>query len=273
MERITTTKKLSELYLEEVKLVERFKHHDLSTGVSVLDAIFGGYRFGELVVIGARPAMGKTTFLLRSISRISAKIPVLYFIQENERRRVINELIGIKKTPEFQFVKDQVSNFDSSLDFTDDNIFLSEVPINNWQEFTILVINHVLKEQVKVVVLETEFLSSLPFSKDEFLSFLKQFAQVLNVLIIVSTCVSRNCEKREGNKKPMLQDLEISPASLKLIDTILLLYRAEYYAIQEDEYGNATKSKMEIIIAKNKEEIYPCFAADCFFPTIDEYSS
>lgn len=271
MDRIKKkAKKLEDLYLEEIKMAERYKKYDVSTGIGPLDTIFGGYRFGELVVIAARPAMGKTTFLLRSISRMSVKLPVLYFVYENERRRVINELIGIKKEPNDHFIRDHISELKDDLDLSKEQIFISDCSLENWHEYVLLILDHVLNDKVKVVVVETDYLTNFPFRSEESISFFKQIAQLLNVLIIVSTGVSKACEERGGMKKPELKDLEITRSIMDQIDTVLLLYRPEYYGILTDEYDNDTSNRLEIIIAKYKGEVYPCFAVNCLYPTLEE---
>ena len=81
---------------------------------------------------------------------------------------------------------------------------------------------------------------------------LKVLAKELQIVVIASSQLSRDVEKRGSNKRPIMSDLRESGAIEQYADKILFLYRPEYYGLTEDEDGNPTSGLTEIIIAKNK---------------------
>ena len=74
----------------------------------------------------------------------------------------------------------------------------------------------------------------------------------MNIPVIALSQLSRAVETRGGNKKPMLSDLRESGSIEQDADMVQFLYRPEYYGFTEDEGGNSTINKLEIIIAKHR---------------------
>jgi replicative DNA helicase len=81
---------------------------------------------------------------------------------------------------------------------------------------------------------------------------LKTLAKENNALIIVSSQLSRSCEQRGGDKRPLLSDLRESGAIEQDADKVFFLYRPEYYGFIQDEEGNSTQGISELILAKNR---------------------
>jgi replicative DNA helicase len=97
---------------------------------------------------------------------------------------------------------------------------------------------------------------------------LKSLAKELNIPVIALSQLNRSVETRstaQGSKKPQLSDLRESGAIEQDADLVLFIYRPEYYKIMEDEEGNSTESKAQIIIAKHRngatDEIWLQFIA------------
>ena len=101
------------------------------------------------------------------------------------------------------------------------------------------------------------------------LELLKEMAEIFRVSIIVTDTVSVECESRKGDKRPRLKDLNVEPYLRDTLDVVLLLYRPEYYGFRQDEYGNSTAGKLEVIIAKNRENEPLDFKAECQFTLIE----
>jgi replicative DNA helicase len=82
---------------------------------------------------------------------------------------------------------------------------------------------------------------------------LKRLAVEQNVAIVILSQLSRAVENRaSGSKRPMLSDLRDSGAIEQDADKVMFLYRPEYYGLTEDENGNSTSRRAELIVSKNK---------------------
>ena len=244
---------LSDLFKK--KLSEHKNNHsfNITTGNKVVDSIIGGFRYGELIVIGARPSMGKTKYLLKSALEISKSVPVLFYSLESNEKRIMNKLISLKKDGGVTFFIDHIGKYDTYYNFEKHELFVSDKIFDSMEEYLLLLVHHIIKDKVKVIAID--YFQLLPQSNSRLnpLEMLKEICETLEVTIIVSSELSRDCEYREGDKKPKLKDLSIPSSIVHLLDVILLLYRPEYYGFITDEYGDSTTGKLEVIIAKERD--------------------
>lgn len=231
------------------------------SGFNRLNEIKQGWFNGELCVIGGRPSMGKTGFILSVISNILNKnIPVSLFTATdtlNERflTRIITNL-----NLEGQDDKEQ-SKLLSAIDLTHIPLFLNSqhnmtieyIKVNS----SILVNNYGIK-CIFIEDLQSIFYSEINGVTKEGMEYvcheLKKLARDLNVPIIVTSDLNRTVERREGvsEKEPILSDLYGSSAIENVADSVILLHRPEYYRIYQDERGNDLRNIIEIKIKKNR---------------------
>jgi len=241
------------------------------SGFAALDRITSGWQGSALIIIAARPAMGKTAFIL-SMARqmaLNHKTPVAIFSLEMSNVELVNRLIvsetelsadKIKKgnlAPyEWEQLDHKIQNLIDAPIFVDDTAGLSV--------FELRAKCRRLKKQhdIKCVIIDYLQLMNAsgmnPGSRQEEVSLisrnLKGLAKELDVPIIALSQLNRGVESRAGaeGKRPQLSDLRESGAIEQDADMVCFIHRPEYYRITEDEQGNSLIGMAEIIIAKHR---------------------
>lgn len=258
----------------------------LKTGYQNIDTQRPIY-LSELVVIGARPAMGKTQFLVNLACKLAQNYKVLFFSLEvgvdylNERfASVIND-IPFAKLIQKNFTKEELEKIEANKsNQLMNNIFLNDVMQSKIGPM-ILEAERMIKEQgVKVVMVDyLQLLHSTRYGSNREMEIayvakcLKELAKKYNVTVFVTSQLSRAVETRGGNKSPMMSDLRESGAIEQDADKVLFLYRPEYYGFEYDEDGESTRAKMDVIFAKNRNGYVgkTPFVVDDYFIHIEEY--
>jgi replicative DNA helicase len=231
-----------------------------------LDKITGGFGLGEFIIIGARPGMGKTKFLNYLALEGAKKFPVLYFALDSGKEHFMLNLLSSLSEVEYKYFKNNcISPIQWKMiervksDIEKLPIYISDEVIKSMHAFRILCEKYIYEKNVKVIYID--FLQLLGsnryrYQRDLELGYisreLKNLAREKNVCIIATSQLSRSCETRGGDRRPILSDLRESGSFEQDADKILFLYRAEYYGLLEDENGISTKGIIEIDIAKNR---------------------
>lgn len=240
----------------------------IATGFHDLDNLLGGgFNLGEFVVIGARPAMGKTSFLINLAFHISRKFPVLYFSLEMSNSQIIKRLItsiaeiesnklhsGTLSAEECEKTENKLRLLQKMPLFFQDSSNKSIAAIRAHCE------QQIRNNGIRVIMIDClQQLSSPPHRRQyrelevaHICRELKNIAKELNVCIIGLSQLNRSVECRGGNKRPQLFDLRESGAIEQDADKVLFIHRPEYYGLAIDEFGNSTKDVAEIIVAKNR---------------------
>jgi replicative DNA helicase len=259
---------------------------DVASGFSHFDKQLGGFMNGELAVIGARPGMGKTTFLMSLIENIASiqGIGVGFFALElNEKAvllrlmaafcnlQVLNVQRGNVSEQELQLLQRSIYKIAEMPLYINEGINLS---ISEMEEHS----RHMVKEKnVKIIFLDNIQLLHADYgraslqNRERELSHitrrLKHLAKELNVPVIITSQLNRSVETRGGDKRPHLSDLRETGALEQDADRVMFIYRPEYYGLTEDEYGNSVMGMAELVIAKNKLGVLTTlpFYVDRFF--------
>ena len=249
-------RKLFENVIEDMKNIDKpyFK-----TGFTDLDDLLGLRKKGALVVIGARPAMGKTAFLLNILERVAnqGKKCVLFSFEMSKEQVAQRLLCQVSETDLVKVRMGKMTNKDW------DKFSESIEKIINW-DFSISDINDdtidKIEERIKTIKPEVVFIDYIQLihvSKrldrytaiENIMKELKRIAKENEIIIFVNSQLSRGVENR-CEKRPLLSDLRDSGSIENISDVVIFIYRDEYYHfIEEDSFldGNA-----EIIVAKNK---------------------
>ncbi|MEH6306472.1 replicative DNA helicase [Olivibacter sp. CPCC 100613] len=271
------TRKMDDIMREAVNNLEQLRDRtDSLTGVpsgfTALDRITSGWQPSDLVIIAARPAMGKTAFVL-TCARNAAVLhdkPVAVFSLEMSSVQLVNRLISGETEIEQEKLKKgtladhEWTQLHSRIGkLTEAPLLIDDTPALNVFEFRAKCRR--LKAQYDIQMVIVDYLQ-LMHGKAEgkgggnreqeigsISRALKSVAKELNIPVLALSQLSRAVESRPGaSKRPMLSDLRESGSIEQDADMVLFLYRPEYYGMTEDEEGRPTAGVGEVIIAKNR---------------------
>lgn len=238
----------------------------IKTGFSGFDKQFSGFGLGELVVIGGRPAMGKTQLVINLSLNISTTSPLLYFSFDlSAFSLTCRFLASLSNVNALKIIQNKINpNEKEALNNAAKKLNDYKIYVNDSSNFSIFALKehckkHIEEDGVKVIVIDYLQLISPPkyrTSREVEISNitreLKAIAKEFNVCVIVSSQLSRAVESRGGDKRPILSDLRESGSIEQDADKVIFLYRAEYYGLMEDEDGNSTQRIAELVVAKNR---------------------
>ncbi len=266
--------KMDSLLQQAIDQIESAKNNKdgisgVPTGFTDLDKVTAGWQPSDLIIVAARPAMGKTAFVL-SMARnmaVDFKIPVAIFSLEMSSLQLVNRLIssetgiqsdklrkGTLADHEYQQLHSRIGALAEAPLFIDDTPALSIFELR--AKCRRLVSQH----GVKIIIID--YLQLMTAGNSEggnrvqeisaISRSLKIIAKELAVPIIALSQLSRAVETRGGDKKPVLSDLRESGSIEQDADMVTFLYRPEYYGLQFDEDQNPTAGVGEVIIAKHR---------------------
>jgi len=216
----------------------------LPTGFIDLDLLTTGLHPGELIVVGARPGMGKTSFCLNIASyvAIEVKVPVAIFSLEMTKELIVLRMLCSEAEVDAKSIRSGYHSKEDYRKLVNAAGRLAEAPIYIDDSF-----NSVLEIRAKARRLKAEhglgliIIDYLQLMRSEgtytqreqaiseISRSLKALAKDLSVPVIVISQLNRSCEQRGEDKHPILADLRESGAIEQDADTILFLYRDEYY--------------------------------------------
>jgi len=240
----------------------------IPSGFSNLDRLTSGWQKAELVIIAARPSMGKTAFAL-SMARnmaIDHGKNVAVFSCEMSSIQLVNRLIVAETDIPSDKIKNGRLNEEEwkQLDvrikkLVQASIFIDDTPAISITELRGKCRRLVAQHKLDIVIVDYLQLMSGPDnagSREQEVSHisrsLKCIAKELNVPIIALSQLNRAVEMRGGLKRPMLSDLRESGAIEQDADMVVFIHRPEKFGLLEFEDGSSTKGIAEIIIAKNR---------------------
>ena len=243
----------------------------LSSGFHQLDKMTSGWQNSDLIIIAARPAMGKTAFVLSMAKNMAVnfKIPVALFSLEMSNVQLVNRLIvNVCEIPGEKIKSGQLAPYEwGQLDYKikelyDAPLYVDDTPSLSVFELRTKARRLVREHGVQIIIIDYLQLmnaSGMAFgSRQEEVSTisrsLKGLAKELNIPIIALSQLNRGVENREGvdGKRPQLSDLRESGAIEQDADMVCFIHRPEYYKIYADEKGNDLHGMAEIIIAKHR---------------------
>ncbi len=243
----------------------------LQSGFKKLDEITSGWQNSDLVIIAARPAMGKTAFVLSMARNIAVdhNIPIAVFSLEMSNVQLVNRLIMNVCQLDGEKIKNgQLSDYEWQMfdrDITklmDAPIFVDDTPSLSIVELTTKARRLVKEHNIQCLMIDYLQLmnaSGMRFSSREqevslISRSLKGLAKELDIPIIALSQLNRGVEGRTGldGKRPQLSDLRESGAIEQDADMVVFIHRPEYYRITEDREGNSLLGLAEIIVAKHR---------------------
>jgi replicative DNA helicase len=244
----------------------------VATGFDKLDKVTSGWQPSDLIIIAARPGMGKTAFVLSMARNIAIDFhhPVAVFSLEMSSVQLITRLIssetglsseklrtGKLEKHEWEQLSVKVKNLEKAPLFIDDTPSLSI--------FDLRAKARRLASQHGIKLIVIDYLQLMTAggggkggNREQEISTisrnLKALAKELNVPVIALSQLSRAVETRGSSKRPLLSDLRESGAIEQDADIVSFIYRPEYYKIDEwdDDERSPTDGQAEFIIAKHR---------------------
>jgi|AntRauTorcE11898_2_1112593.scaffolds.fasta_scaffold00792_3 replicative DNA helicase len=261
---------------DAIKEIESAKDSDghlrgVPSGFEDLDRITAGWQKSDLVVLAARPGMGKTAFVLSMARNSSLQFqkPLAIFSLEMSAIQLVTRLIsseseipgeklrkGDLKDHEWQQLLNKVGPLLESKMYIDDTPALSVFELRakcrrlkEQHDIQMVIIDYI---QLMTAGMENNKQGNREQEISTISRSLKSLAKELNIPVIVLSQLNRSVETRGGSKKPQLSDLRESGAIEQDADMVLFIYRPEYYGIEEDENSNPTNGLASLIIAKHR---------------------
>lgn len=237
------------------------------SGYTGIDEVTFGWQASDLIIIAARPAMGKTAFVLTMARNMAVehKVPVAVFSLEMSSVQLVKRLMvsetglssekirGGRKLEAYEW--EQLNNRLNLL--SQSPLYIDDTPSLSIYEFRSKARRLVANAGVKLIVIDYLQLMTGPpelkgIREQEVSAIsrsLKAIAKELNIPIIALSQLSRAVESRTGNKRPQLSDLRESGAIEQDADIVMFIHRPGYYGMEEDP---SQKGITEIIIAKHR---------------------
>ena len=254
------------------EMIEAIKGNKLGavsvqTGYFQLDDMLGGYQKSDLIIIAARPSMGKTAFALSFMrnAAIDYNIPVAFFSLEMATVQLATRLISAEARMDAHSLR--TGNFRDSdgqkISRTVHKLSSAPIYIDDTPGLSILEMRakarRLHKEKgiglIVVDYLQLMTAGSKVESREREISIisrsLKALAKDLNVPVIALSQLNRAVESTP-DKRPMLSHLRESGAIEQDADVVIFLYRPEYYGITQFSNGDSTEGVAEIIISKQR---------------------
>ena len=264
------------LVIQAKKRIEEIAKRDglsgVATGFEKLDALTSGWQPSDLIIIAARPGMGKTALTLSMARNIAVtkQTPVAFFSLEMSSVQLITRLIsaetglsseklrtGKLASHEWEQLNVKVGDLERAPLFIDDTPSLSIFDLR--AKARRLSSQHGIKLiVVDYLQLMTAGTSNKSGNREQEISTisrnLKALAKELDIPVIALSQLSRAVETRGGTKRPLLSDLRESGAIEQDADIVSFIYRPEYYGIDEwdDDERTPSEGQAEFIVAKHR---------------------
>jgi len=261
------------LLMQAIKRIEEIGQKSgfsgVPSGFASVDQITGGWQFSDLVIIAARPSMGKTAFVMSMARNMAVEHnrAVAVFSLEMSSVQLITRLIssetgiqseklrkGNLSKDEWVRLQNQVKGLEKA------KLYIDDTPALSIFDLRAKCRRLVSERKVEVVIIDYLQLMTAGASKpggnreqeiSQISRSLKSIAKELNIPVIALSQLSREVEKR-NTKRPILSDLRESGAIEQDADIVSFIYRPEYYKLETWEDGSPCMGEAELMIAKHR---------------------
>lgn len=257
-------KRISEVILETYDRLQKISSDDkskfmgLPTGFSELDRLTTGLNRSDLILLAARPAMGKSAFALniaQTVAKSGSK--VAFFSLEMTNEQNVSRMLSAEASVENQMLRTGELSPDDWVNLAEasDTLSKCEMYFDDTSGITVPEIKAKCRRLRGLGLIVIDYLQLMSSGRrienrvqevSEITRGLKIMARDLNVPVLTLSQLSRSTESRQGHK-PMLSDLRESGSIEQDADVVLFLYREDYYESNEENHNQAT-----CIIGKNR---------------------
>lgn len=256
---------------EKLEILSSKKSNEISgvrTGFRRLDLVTSGWQPSDLIVIAARPGMGKTSLVLKMmLENVKNNMPVGIVSLEMSTVQLVTRLVacnshfhlnqlfrnGFEHSKYFQQFIDLKKKMETYPAFYDDrstDVYDVIAKIRKWHRV------HGIKMAIidYLQLMSCKSLGKNAIREQEISTItrlMKKLAKELNIPILLLSQLSRDVESRGGSKKPLLKDLRESGAIEQDADVVAFIYRPGYYGIEDDDLEQKG-ANTEFILAKHR---------------------
>jgi replicative DNA helicase len=239
----------------------------IKSGFADMDKLIGGWQKSDLIILAARPSMGKTslaTQLLMNPAIRQGKPTAIFSLEMSNEQlyiRMKSQLSGIEL---YKFTKYGLNEHEvASCDTACKDLYHAQIYFDDCGGMTIFDLKNKarkLKRDKGIELLIIDYLQLITTTKKsnnreqevaQISRELKTIAKELEISIICLSQMSRQVESR-SDKKPIMSDLRESGSIEQDADLVMFIYRPEYYGIMQDASGNSTEGKAAIMVCKNR---------------------
>ena len=264
-----STHVIAELFEQTVDILEDlYKKGESITGVATgyrdLDELLSGLQKGALIIVGARPGMGKTSFALGAAAEIARQGPVLFFSMEMGGEQISRRLLGMQSGvshnklkvgklsgEDWTKINQSIASFESSNLYIDDNPGLTVLEVKAKAR---RLKSEMGRDLGAIFVDYMQLMSGSHRTESRYAEVseisqgLKRLAREMDCPVIALSQLSRALESRtHGHRRPQLSDLRESGSIEQDADVVLFLYRDEVYDPNSDD-----KNIAEVNVAKHR---------------------
>jgi len=264
------------LIVQAIKRIQDISKKDglsgVASGFNAVDKVTSGWQMSDLIIIAARPGMGKTAYVLSMARNIAVNNnqAVALFSLEMSSVQLITRMIssetglsgeqlrkGTLEPHEWQQLNTRIKKLEKAPIYIDDTPALSV--------FDLRAKCRRLKAQFDIQIIIVDYLQLMTTGGDKnagnreqeisiISRSLKGLAKELNVPVIALSQLNRSVETRGSSKRPLLADLRESGAIEQDADLVCFIYRPEYYGfdVWDDEAGTPCQGQAEFLIAKHR---------------------
>lgn len=240
----------------------------ISTGLTDLNAITAGWQPSDLIILAARPSMGKTALILECSTVAAEAGPAVGMISLEMSDHQLTQRLLIQKSgvdgekvrlgrlsPHELMALEKAKNRLEQL-----SIYIDDTPSMSIAEITARAKRWKREKGIGLLIVDYLQLATSDRVKGDnreqeisaISRGLKGLAKNLNIPVIALSQLSRAVELRGGDKRPQLSDLRESGSIEQDADMVIFLYRPEYYGTKFDASGNSTEGVAELIVAKQR---------------------
>src|SRR5438105_802079 len=256
--------KMEDVLHEVFEMIENRGQRGVPTGFFELDDMLNGLQNGEMVIVAARPSMGKTAFAMNVIEHVAADslLPCAVFSLEMSKQQLAQRMLcsrgqidahklrkGMLQSHEYAHLANVVGELAKAPIWVDDSAGLTPLELRAKAR------RMKLQHDVKCIMLDYMQLMDNPGPENrqqqisEISRGIKAVSRELNIPVIALSQLNRQSEGRDGHR-PRMSDLRESGSIEQDADVIMLLHREDYYRMQEPDF--IPDNIAEVIIAKQR---------------------
>ena len=255
--------KLGSVAMDVYDMIYERGHHGLDTDFTDLDEMLNGLQKGEMIIVAARPSMGKTALAMNMVQNIAGKhVPCAVFSLEMSKQQLAQRMLcsragidghkvrkGTLTTDEYHRLAQVVNEIDKYPIWVDDSAGLTLLELRAKSR------RLARQHGVQLIMIDYMQLMDNPGVESrqqqisEISRGIKGIARELNIPVVCLSQLNRSAESRDGHK-PRMSDLRESGSIEQDADVVMLLHREDYYHQQDEDH--MPNNTAEIIVAKQR---------------------